>query len=71
MFDGRGDAYLVISGIAKLLQSSQVLTTHTALLGTPSLYGAGTVDGSRPDARRRSIRARDLTYQPLTGELPF
>ncbi len=71
MFDGRGDAYLVDFGIAKLLQSSQALTTHTALLGTPSYMAPEQwMDHDlTPAADQYALGI--LTYQLLTGELPF
>lgn len=71
MFDGRGDAYLVDFGIAKLLQSSQVLTTHTALLGTPSYMAPEQWMDQDLTPAADQYALGILTYQLLTGELPF
>ncbi len=71
MFDGRGDAYLVDFGIAKLLQASQVLTTHTALLGTPSYMAPEQWMDHELTPAADQYALGILTYQLLTGELPF
>lgn len=71
MFDARGDAYLVDFGIAKLLQSSQSFTTHTTMLGTPSYMSPEQWMDSDLTPASDQYALGILTYQLLTGELPF
>jgi len=65
-----GYAYLVDFGLAKAMQSAEVLTSAGAMVGTPE-YMAPEQSNGLSDYRSDIYSLGIILYQMLTGQLPF
>lgn len=72
MFDDTGTAYLVDFGIAKAVQQADTgLTAEHMVLGTPSYMPPELWRGETPSGASDQYALAVVTYQILTGRLPF
>ncbi len=71
LFDGDGNPYLGDFGIARLTQSASAVTA-TGLIGTPAYMSPEQARGERDLDGRSDIYALGaITYQMLSGQLPY
>ena len=72
LFDQRRDPYITDFGIAKLTEASGALTTSTTIIGTPAYLSPEQAHGEvELDGRSDVYALGILTFQMLTGQLPF
>ncbi len=71
MFDNRGTPYVVDFGIAKLLETSNNMTSTGMVMGTPSYMAPEQWRGDKISAATDQYAMGVLMYMVLTGRQPF
>jgi serine/threonine protein kinase len=71
LFDETGNAFLSDFGLAKLLGSQSFQTQTGAVMGTPAYMSPEQWRGTDVDARADIYALGILTFEMLTGQLPF
>lgn len=71
IFDSDGNAYLSDFGIAKALEGTSGLTSTGQVLGTPAYMSPEQWRGDELDGRADIYAMGVMTYELLTGKLPF
>ncbi len=71
MFDQSGSAYLTDFGLAKMMLTAGDLTQAGHVVGTPSYIAPEGLRGEALDQRADIYSLGVLTFQMLTGRLPF
>lgn len=71
LFDGDGRPYLTDFGISKLMTSSVRITSEAVLVGTPAYMAPELIRGEAVDGRADLYALGVMSYQILTGALPF
>lgn len=71
LFDEAGNLFLTDFGVIKLQSADQVLTREGAIVGTPAYIAPEQWQGIEIDRRADVYALGIITYQMLTGKLPF
>lgn len=71
MFDEQGDPFLVDFGIAKLLYATHKMTAEGMVMGTPAYMAPEQWRADEPSAATDQYAAGVMTYELVTGRIPF
>ncbi|NDJ78687.1 MAG: protein kinase, partial [Chloroflexi bacterium] len=71
MFDNQGTAYVVDFGIAKLIESTGVLTATGMSMGTPAYMSPEQWRAESPSAATDQYALGVMVYELVTGQQPF